>query len=166
MVPPARYDYVRSNVAFILCVAIPPHTYEISSARSFRSMFINKLIHCQHLGCLKERTLIEHGLHVSDGNHLKIIPIPITNPNQFIQKQLGSPTLQKEWLRGWPAVCGGGSIWRRKTSVIRVPRRQSLLQAQFGPSPVSPFGVVPKTKAVEVSKMHTWGSGWTKNTFN
>lgn len=106
MVPPARYNYVRSNVAFILCVAIPPHTYEISSARSFRSMFINKLIHCQHLGCLKERTLIEHGLHVSDGNHLKIIPIPITNPNQFIQKQLGSPTLQKEWLRGWPAVCG------------------------------------------------------------
>lgn len=93
MVSPARYDYVPSNVAFILCVAIPPHTYEISSARSFRSMFINKLI---HLGCLKERTLIEHGLHVSDGNHLKIIPIPITNPNQFIQKQLGSPTVQKE----------------------------------------------------------------------
>lgn len=53
-------------------------------------MFINKLVHCQHSGCLKERTLIEHSLHVSDGNRLKIIPIQIINPNQFMQKQLGT----------------------------------------------------------------------------
>jgi len=39
--------------------------------------------------------------------------------------------------------------------LLRAPRRQSLLQAQFGPSPVSPLGVVPKTKAMSVSKTHT-----------
>lgn len=69
----------------------------------------------------------------------------LKKPNQNIRDC--SPTLQKESLGGRWTAYGVYRSDAERPVLLEFPG-ESLLQAQFGPSPVSPFGVVPKTKAV------------------